>query len=237
MLLLLSVAFWRVSQVTGFFGAGTLFLVGSLCQQSLWLKRGRQKLLQERGWWGVARLGFRNVRERPGRSVLCIALIASAAFIIVAVDAFRRDSLQDAMNRNSGNGGYTLLAESLLPLHHNLNTPDGRESLNLDSQRDAVLKQVVFSRFRVRPGDDASCLNLYQSSNPKVLAPTEEFIKSDRFRFQDFLASTPEEAANPWLLLNKPYNRRDRSGYCRCQLDDLRATSQARRCSGIECRQ
>ena len=35
-------------------------------------------------------LGFRNATYRPGRSVLCIALIASAAFIIVSVDAFRR---------------------------------------------------------------------------------------------------------------------------------------------------
>lgn len=202
LLLLLATSLNWLGQVAGFFGAGTLFLIASLCQQSLWLRRGPQKLLQQRGWLGISRLGFRNVGDRPGRSVLCIALIASAAFIIVAVEAFRRDSSQDPLNRKSGSGGYPLLAESLVPLHHNLNTAAGRESLNLDSPGDAILEQVVFSRFRVRQGDDASCLNLYETRNPKILAPTQEFIKSNRFAFQDALANTPEEKANPWLLLS-----------------------------------
>ena len=79
----------------------------------------------------MARLGFRNATNRPGRSVLCIALIASAAFIIVSVDAFRRASGAETLDRKSGNGGFPLLAESLLPLVHNPNTPEGREALNL----------------------------------------------------------------------------------------------------------
>src|SRR5262249_12456430 len=118
--LLLLVGVWlnRVGQVAGFFGAGTLFLVASLCQQGSWLRRGGQDVLRQRGWWGISRLGFRNVSDRPGRSVLCIALIASAAFIIVAVEAFKRDSLQDPLNQKSGTGGYLLLAESLVPIHH-----------------------------------------------------------------------------------------------------------------------
>ena len=80
-----------VGQVAGFFGGGALLLVALLCFQSVWLRRRRRRLLGGGGWWAVARLGFRNATHRPGRSVLCIALIASASFIIVAVDAFRRD--------------------------------------------------------------------------------------------------------------------------------------------------
>ena len=43
------------------------------------------------GWWPVSRLGLRNATDRPGRSVLAIAVIASATFILISVDAFRRD--------------------------------------------------------------------------------------------------------------------------------------------------
>jgi ABC-type antimicrobial peptide transport system permease subunit len=65
-----------------------------------------------------------------------------------------------------------------------------------------LLDRVSFTRFRLRPGDDASCLNLYQPRNPKILAPTEDFVRSNRFSFQDSLAHTDEEKENPWLLLN-----------------------------------
>jgi len=64
---------------------------------------------------------------------------------------------------------------------------------------------VTFARFRVRPGDDASCLNLYQPGNPKIIAPTPDFISGNRFAFQNSLASTSEEKQNPWLLLNHEF--------------------------------
>jgi putative ABC transport system permease protein len=62
---------------------------------------------------------------------------------------------------------------------------------------------VKLARFRLRPGDDASCLNLYQPRNPRILAPTEDFISESRFSFQSSLAKTEAEKANPWLLLNQ----------------------------------
>lgn len=61
------------------------------------------------------------------------------------------------------------------------------------------------ARFRVQPGDDASCLNLYQPRNPRIIAPTDEFVRSDRFVFQSSLASTDEERENPWVLLNREF--------------------------------
>jgi len=67
------------------------------------------------------------------------------------------------------------------------------------------LAGMNFSRFRVRPGDDASCLNLYQPHNPKIIAPTDDFLQDKRFTFQDSLASTSEEKDNPWLLLNRTF--------------------------------
>ena len=136
------------------------------------------------GWWSITRLGFRNATSKAGRSVLCIALIASAAFIIVAVDSFRHRGETAALDKQSGTGGFPLLAQSLLPLVHDPNTQAGREALNLSLENSqSPLSGVTFTRFRVRPGDDASCLNLYQPRSPKIIAPTADHA-SKRFAFQ-----------------------------------------------------
>ena len=199
--LLIAGALQAIPRVAAFFGGGVVLLVAGVLYLSSWLKRSRKPAIQGSGWWTIARLGFRNATYRPGRTVLCITLIASAAFIIVAVDSFRRSGAS-AADRKSGTGGFPLLAESLLPLVHDANTPDGRESLNLI---DAALKDVSFVNFLVRPGDDTSCLNLYQPRNPKIVAPPASFIRDNRFTFQSSLAGNNEEHANPWLLLDREF--------------------------------
>jgi hypothetical protein len=192
----------RIGKTPGFFGAGAMFLIALLFFQYNWLKGKSRSLIRGSGWWPVSRLGFRNATYRPGRSILCIALIASAAFIIVAVDAFKRDSGDTTLDRKSGAGGYPLLAESLLPLYHDPNTSEGREALNILAQKGFDPANVTFTPFRVRPGDDASCLNLYQPRNPRILGAGASFIQSGRFSFQDSLGQSKGEKDNPWLLLN-----------------------------------
>jgi ABC-type lipoprotein release transport system permease subunit len=167
-----------------FFGAGALLLASAICFAFLRISAGGGGHIAS-----VAGLGLRNAGFRPGRSVLSIALIASATFLIVALDAFRREG------GDSGAGGYPLVAESALPLIHNPNTPAGREALNLPD-----LPGVRFVPFRLKPGDDASCLNLYRPRNPRVLAPPPDFARTARFDFQDAI----EKSANPWLLLDRP---------------------------------
>ncbi len=204
--LLLLASFQVIGQTAGFFGSGIVLLASFLCYQSAWLRRNQRTSINGKGMWPVFRLGFRNATYRPGRSVLCIALIASAAFIIVSVDAFRRRSGTLPRDRKSGSGGFALLAESLLPVVHDPNTPQGQEALNLTTEgSSSPLSGVSFARFRVRPGDDASCLNLYQPHNPRIIAPTEEFIRSNRFAFQETLAGSKEEKENPWLLLHHEF--------------------------------
>jgi len=190
-----------LSQVTGFFGAGTLLLLASLSGVWTRLAGGNRGLLTGRGAWAVSRLGFRSVTYRPGRSLLCISLIAFATFVVVAVDAFRRDDRETSLDPKSGTGGYSLLAESLLPLLWDPNSPDGKAALGIDHQE--ALDGVRFASFRVRRGEDASCLNLYRPQNPRIMAPTESFVESGRFGFTAALAETPQEVANPWLLLDR----------------------------------
>ncbi len=189
-----------IPQTAGFFGGGVMLLVAAICFLSNWLRRKERKAIHGSGWWTIARLGFRNATYRPGRTVLCITLIASAAFIIVAVDSFRRSGVA-ATDRKSGTGGFPLLAESLLPVVHDANTPAGREALNLTNTN----KDLSFVNFRLRPGDDTSCLNLYQPRNPKIVAPPDSLIGDNRFEFQSSSAASFEEKINPWLLLYRQF--------------------------------
>jgi putative ABC transport system permease protein len=131
--------------------------------------------------------------------VLSVAVIASATFILVSVDAFRRGGASATDDPHSGVGGYQLLVESLLPIVYDPNSREGRQALNLSD----LDESVAIEPFRLLPGDDASCLNLYEPRNPRILAPQDSFVAKGRFTFQDSLASTGTERANPWLLLNR----------------------------------
>ena len=132
--------------------------------------------------------------------MLCIALVASATFVILSVGSFRKDGGIDVADPHGESGGYRLMAWSLVPLHHDLTTAGSRAALGLE---DADLEGVSVARFRARRREDASCLNLYQPREPTVLAPTPSFLEEGRFRFQSTLAETPEEEANPWRLLER----------------------------------
>ncbi|MGH9341649.1 MAG: FtsX-like permease family protein [Acidobacteriota bacterium] len=199
LILLLTALLGGISEAAGFFGAGILILAGLLALQSGWL-RGRKRAVFGHGWPAVFRLGMRNASHRPGRSILCIAFIASASFIIVAVEAFRHEGSSDPLERQSGTGGFSLLATSVLPLPYHPNSSQGREDLNLI---DSELRDTAIYPLRLRPGEDVSCINLYRPQNPKVLGVPQELMRGGRFRFQDSLAETSEEQADPWLLLER----------------------------------
>ena len=203
--LLVAVFIGLLDQVGGFFGGGLFLLTALLCYQAVWLKRNSGNKLSGAGWLSVVRLGFRNASYRPARSVLCMALIASAAFIIVSVEAFRRPAVEGSSDRSAGNGGFQLLAESLVPLVQDPNTAEGREAFNLTNLESVDLSKVTFAPFRLRPGDDASCLNLYQPRNPRIISPRDDFIQSNRFSFATSIDGTSAEKDNPWLLLNRQF--------------------------------
>jgi hypothetical protein len=174
----------KLDHTAGFFGAGSLLLAASLLGLAAWLRGRRATAIR-----GVFTLGLRHATYRPGRSILCIALIAAAAFITVVPDTFRRADV------GHGTGGFPLLAESAVPLIHNPGTAAGREALGLPPMAGAEILA-----FRLRPGDDASCLNLYRPRSPRILAPPPAFLRRARFTFQEAPAGTQ----NPWLLLEAP---------------------------------
>jgi putative ABC transport system permease protein len=188
-----------IAREGAFFGAGSALLVASLCLFSLRLRRRGSSALDGSGWQPVSRLGFRYARYRPGRSVLSMAVIASATFVLISVDAFRRGEGVDDAGPRSGVGGYAVFVETVLPVVGDVNGRTARDSMNLFDLDPAI----TFEPFRLLPGDDASCLNLYEPRNPRILAPTDTFLKKGRFAFQAARASTDAERANPWLLLTR----------------------------------
>ena len=189
----------------GFFAAGLLLLASLLALAWSLLARHDTRGPAAAANWSVSRVGILNATARPGRSVLCITLIAFAAFIIVAVDAFHLEVGEGAAERTSGTGGYPLLAESLLPIVPDLASDDGRAELGVSSFDDGVFAAASYARFRLRPGEDASCLNLYQAKNPRLIAPEESFVTEGRFGFGRTMAGNEAESANPWLLLEREF--------------------------------
>jgi hypothetical protein len=169
----------------GFFGAGALLLIAAICFE--WARLRSQTGTVR----SVVGLGVRNASHRPGRSVLSIALIASAVFLVVALDAFRRPPVA-VSDPKSGAGGFPFIAESQLPLLWDPNTPAGRDNLNIGN-----IASARFYAFRLRPGDDSSCLNLYEPRTPRVLGASREFIDLGRFSFAESAKNVP----NPWKLL------------------------------------
>lgn len=181
-----------------FFVVGLAALAAGLALLSAWLDSDRSAAVRGSGFWGVGRLGLRNAARHRSRSVLTAGLIASATFLIVAIAAAHRNPAAEAPDRNSGNGGFTLVAESPVPILNDLNTPAGRAKLDLADADSAKtlqpLRQVV--PFRVNPGENASCLNIYQTSQPTILGVPQDMIERGGFKF----AGSP--ANNPWTLLD-----------------------------------
>jgi len=193
-----------MAQAGAFFGSGSCCLIAVL--SSLWarLKSGDLGGLSAGG--GLSRLAARNAARNPSRSVLTIGLVSAATFLLVAVSAFYLDP-NEALRKESGNGGFALVGQSDQPVLKDLNNvPELLKSgdFGLIDSDAALLQTAKIYSFRVRPGDDASCSNLFKARRPRVLGLSESFVQRGGFAWAGTAAESAEERANPWLLLDKP---------------------------------
>ncbi len=194
-------------QAPAFFGAGACVLLGGVVLVRLALAQGTQGRLVRGGLWPLAHLAWGNTARHPVRSSWTVALMAAATFMIAGVNAFRLDPVNRPPRKDSGDGGLALVAQSL-PIYRNLGDPEVLDQLApLSDQQRQVLQGVRIYSFRLLPGEDASCRNLYQTSRPQVLGVPEEFIRRGGFAWYASLAQTPEEKRNPWLLLQKDWGQ------------------------------
>jgi len=181
-----------------FFGAGALVLVAGLSLVSAWLGRlGEdnarphpapfpQEREDQHQFVGKAKpkltlgsLGLRGCARRRKRSVATVAMLACGSFLVVAIGVFRLDANRDASWRSSGTGGFALIGETTMPVVQDLNSRSGRDFFALN---ESDLAGVGFVPFRVREGDEASCLNLNRAQKPRVLGVKPEMLKG-RFGF------------------------------------------------------
>ncbi len=181
-----------------FFGSGVLLLIAGLAFFFIYLQLGRGVTSQPRVAV-TAQMGIKNSGRHPSRSMLCAALVGCACFVIVAVGANRHVERGQGvvLQKESGTGGFALVAESDIPLHHDLNSQEGRFELGFsESAPGTTAKAQIFS-FRRLPGEDASCLNLYRPQKPRILGASTDFIERGGFQFQ----GTTVAKENPWELL------------------------------------
>ncbi|MEK6797471.1 MAG: ABC transporter permease [Planctomycetota bacterium] len=201
-----SVAYGSPSPVVAFFIAGVLTLLACLAGFSAWCRRDTAATIRHPGFTAMLRLAARNIPRHLGRSRLTVALIASATFLIVALSAFRLDARDAAGDRNSPTGGFRLFAQSAAPLPYDLNAPAGRDALNLSTSLPDASQGLHVAAFRLRPGGESSCRNLYAPTRPRVLGVDDAFIDRGGFPFSSSIATTPADQENPWRLLRMAFD-------------------------------
>ena len=182
-----------------FFASSGLFLISMLSFCSHMLRSGSRKRLS---FSALNNLGMaaRNLKLYPGRSMLCITLVACASFLIVAVGANRKDYSSGTLDKTSGTGGYSLVGKSSIPLLQRLDSRQGLIDLGFDDTQIQFLNTAAIYPMRMLPGEDASCLNLYKPSQPSILALPSPVIQRGGFTFQ---STTSTAGGNPWLLLDQ----------------------------------
>lgn len=198
----------EMSQIGAFFGAGALTLMACLAGVRHWLLgQGQRDGSAVR--FSLTSLATQNAARHAGRSTLTIGLVAAASFLVTALGAFRQDPAAALPRKENGTGGFALVAELDLPLYHDLNSSAGQAELGLaQKDRDALAHARIYP-VRMRPGDDASCLNLYQPQNPRVIGLPTSLLERGGFAWAGSAAATDEQRRQPWLLLNdKPSDGR-----------------------------
>ncbi len=182
-----------VPETGGFFGAGSALLAAGLAA-------GWRRLVAAGAGGalaGLRELAFRAAGFRPGRSLAAMALVAFAAFTLVAVESFRKQS--GAGGLPEGVGGVLALTETVLGAPWDPTTAEGQEALNLP----AGLEGFRVSPLRLAGHEDASCLNLYRPARPRVLGVPPTLREENRFPFAAHMGETAAETANPWRLLER----------------------------------
>ncbi len=182
-----------------FFGVGTALLVAGLSRFAIWLRRERSSPLRVSGSLASLTMAVRNSARSPGRSLLSAALVASACFVIVAVGANRSQPGADLGETDSGAGGFAVRAECDIPLVRDLSRLDSLLDLGFRETAAEQLEKLEFVSYRLRPGEDVSCRNLYRPAEPRLLGVPEKQVERGGFRFQ----SLAHEASNPWTLLQE----------------------------------
>lgn len=169
---------WKASSPVLWIGAGASLLVCGLALVSLWLRRPRPARRLT-----LAGMAARNGAASPGRSLLAVALVACACFVLVTVAANRRGSHGDE-------SGFPLYAESTVPVVQ-------------DPAEEAGVEGVSIHSLYAVPGDDISCLNLFRPARPRLLGVPPSFPGFDALKQDlgpDVIPAVADANSATWIL-------------------------------------
>ena len=149
------------------------------------------------------RFSIKNIARQTARSESCVITISLACCIIVAVGINRQDAIPQSE--------FSFVAESSLPIHHDINTNEGRRKLGFSTEDSTKLSESEILSFRVLPGEDISCLNLFKPEKPQILgAPTGmlnndpwTYLKQMNFTHQTIPAIGDNNSLK-WILQHNP---------------------------------
>ncbi len=182
-----------------FFGIGACLLLAGIGFSRSWLVWMLRPSSETHITW--VNLGMRNNTRRRSRSLAVIGLLACGSFLVIAVGANRHEISYNADNPSSGTGGYAYWGETTLPIYYNLNTEKGLNQFGLSRSE---LSELEVVHFRLRQGDEASCLNLNRAQTPQVLGvDPEPFAQRNAFSFISVKDGASTESEEAWKLLNQ----------------------------------
>lgn len=148
------------------------------------------------------RFGLKNTAWQPIHSNSSVMIMSLACCIIVAVGVNRHDALPETE--------YAFVADASLPIHHNINSPAGRIELGFTDEDSTLLSQSEILSFRVLPGEDVSCLNLYKPKNPQILGVPAEMILTEPWntlistQSDQKISAIGDENSLRWILHHDP---------------------------------
>lgn len=143
----------------------------------------------------TVKLSLRNISRNPLRSLSIIVLLSLGSFILVVTASNRNNYIINISDKTGGTGGFSFFAETTVPILLNLNEESTQRKYGINNKIDFVQFLSVYD-------DDASCLNLNQVINPRILGVDPHLLEN---RFSFISTHKDLDKKNPWLSLNQDF--------------------------------
>ena len=144
-----------------FFGSGMLLLTSGLLGIHSGLQSRSSLGSTANSTKGLLSLAWRTIGRNPLRSSLALGLLSVASFLIASMSVFQ------VSPDPRGYGGFNLIAESSQPIYRDIASGTVRaEQLGSEAK---PLEDLLILTARMKPGQDASCNNLFQVEQPTIL--------------------------------------------------------------------
>jgi ABC-type lipoprotein release transport system permease subunit len=177
-----------------FFGVGTLALTALLAAVRVLATRSGEP---GRSTFALAQT---QLLRFPGRTMASVTLVSLAVFVLVTV----------ALNRNedsgsripAGAGGFRWIGESTIQIGEDLGDRKVLMDFGFSPSQLGQMGPVEVHRYRLRPGEDVSCLNLHRPGQPRILGVPERTVDRGGFEFQAVAEGV--DVQNPWRGLETP---------------------------------